>query len=194
MMRVAANAGVQHIIYVGSFTVIAPNDLPELSSRFMQAEALLKELGTRWTSLRSGFFFSNYASLFSAGLKDATVEFPNLGIAGVDPRDIGRVASAIVLDGDNQKHPGKCYDISGPEILKIDQVVERISRAIGKHVTFRPIAAEKLTYLPKFLLELFIWMQKTGDSAVPFSDDPMRICGTQTSFDTWLEEHKHDFQ
>ena len=47
MVHAAVEAGVQHIIYVGSWTVNVPAQLPILSSRFLPTEQLLAQLASQ---------------------------------------------------------------------------------------------------------------------------------------------------
>lgn len=44
MIRAAVEAGVKHVIYVGSWTTTAADSLTYLASRFAPAEALLEEV------------------------------------------------------------------------------------------------------------------------------------------------------
>ena len=45
MINAARAAGVEHIVYIGSWTVHAPEQLKGLASRFVPSEKLLKDAG-----------------------------------------------------------------------------------------------------------------------------------------------------
>jgi NAD(P)H dehydrogenase (quinone) len=63
MIQAAVNAGVKHIVFGGSWTVHAPEDVPDIASRFVGTEALLKALGDdgkiTWTMIRGGWYSAN---------------------------------------------------------------------------------------------------------------------------------------
>jgi uncharacterized protein YbjT (DUF2867 family) len=54
------------------------------------------------------------------------VAFPNINIAPVDPRDMGMVAAAILSSSDPDKHHGKFYDISGPELITFEDIITKV--------------------------------------------------------------------
>jgi len=195
MIREAVRQGVKHVIYVGSWTAGVPECCPTISSRFVPTEALLTEVeatGLKWTNLRSGFFFQNFARMFAKGIQDGTVRFPNHKVAACDPRDMGRVAAAIA-GGDSDAHHGKIYDISGPEMLEIANVVSTLGEALGKSVAYEPITAASMTFLPPWMQDLQRYMEDNQEKAVPFSTAVKDICGTHTSFSAWLAENKDLF-
>ena len=56
-------AGVSHIVFGGSWTVIAAERIPDISGRFVGAEKLLTDLAAegkvKWTSIRGGWYAAN---------------------------------------------------------------------------------------------------------------------------------------
>eukprot|EP00730_Choanoeca_flexa_P011956 TRINITY_DN2973_c0_g1_i1.p1 TRINITY_DN2973_c0_g1~~TRINITY_DN2973_c0_g1_i1.p1 ORF type:complete len:303 (+),score=88.30 TRINITY_DN2973_c0_g1_i1:122-1030(+) len=197
MIAAAVEAEVQYIVYVGSWTVHAPNDVKIISSRFVPTEAYLEELAAAgkvaFTSLRSGFFNPNFIQLFGQAKTTDKVAFPDLTIPVVDPRDMGRVAAALFVAEDQTKHHGQYYDISGPDKLKISELVTKVAEARGKAIEFQPIPVDALTFLPEYLQQAFQYMAKVGEDAVPHSTITAELTGKQTSFDEWLEENKAAF-
>lgn len=126
MMAAAAEAGVSHTVFVGSWTVHRAQQLPSLSSRFVKPEQYLAELyqnhGMRWTSLRAGFFFNNFLALLSPGIAEGHVRFPDIKVQAMAPYDIGRVAASVVASDALASHHGRYYDVSGPEMLSVATV------------------------------------------------------------------------
>ena len=184
MCEAASKAGA-HIVYVGSWTVRAPETT--IAKRFVPTEAYLKALSTPWTSLRSGYFSGNYAALFG---KD-DIYFPELTVPPVDPADIGRVAAAICMD-ESSKHNGKYYDISGPENLSTQQIVDKVSKATGRSLTYHPVPIANLTppHPPAFLIEL---LKDIDEKGLPCSPTTMDLAGVHTSFDTYLANNLSAF-
>eukprot|EP00045_Choanoeca_perplexa_P001437 m.19656 g.19656 ORF g.19656 m.19656 type:complete len:304 (-) comp10940_c0_seq1:216-1127(-) len=197
MIEAAVEAGVQYIVYVGSWTVHAPEDIKIISARFEPTERYLNELSTagkvQFTSLRSGFFNNNLIALFGQAKTSNAVAFPNLTIPVVDPADMGHVAAALFASDNQQLHYGKAYDISGPEPLTIKEMVAKVAQARGQPIDYTDTAVSSLTYLPEFLLQVFQYIDKVGATAVPCDDVTKRLTGYQTSFEEWLESNYQTF-
>ena len=184
MCQKAADAGA-HIVYVGSWTVRVPETT--IAKRFVPTESFLKSLKeVPWTSLRSGYFAGNYATLFSG----TDVYFPDISVPPVDPKDIGRVAAAICLDEDPQKHAYKYYDISGPENLTTSEIVKKVEKATGKSFNYHPLPVDTLQGPPPFLIEL---IKDIHAHPLPCSTTVMDLTKQHTHFDTYLQSHLHDF-
>ncbi|KAK3256093.1 hypothetical protein CYMTET_34746 [Cymbomonas tetramitiformis] len=190
MINAAAEAGVKHIIYVGSWTVKAPEAIKMIASRFSPSEELLETLGSKggpkWTILRSGFFFNNLAGLIGSGLKTGMAAFPNLHLPAVDPRDLGKIAAAIVSEGKSDVHHGKKYEISGPEMLTVRDIITRVSKAVGKNIVFQELQVEDMK-LPPFLLECFKYISDNGSDAIPLDGITKQLCGEHTALEAWLQ-------
>lgn len=186
MIDACEAAGVAHVVFVGSWTVVAPDCI--IAKRFVPAEARLKQSSLKWTSLRSGYFMGNYAGLF----RQAKVFFPDLTIPPVDPKDIGRVAAAICLDPEWQKHHGMCYNISGPEQLTTTQIVDKVRARTGREVEYVAVPVANLAppNPPIFLIELLKHIDAHGLACDPVTK---HIAGVHTSFDDYLAEHLADF-
>jgi hypothetical protein len=63
----------------------------------------------------------------------------NARLVPVDIEDIAQAAFAL-LHGDG--HGRRAYEITGPEVLTMDQLAERLSRALGKTVRYVNVAPE----------------------------------------------------
>jgi uncharacterized protein YbjT (DUF2867 family) len=197
MIEAAVEAGVKYIVYVGSWTVHAPEDIKLISARFVPTERYLNELAAAgkvdFTSLRSGFFNDNFKGLFGQAKSSDKVAFPNVSMAVVDPTDMGRVAAALFAAKDQSTHYGKAYDISGPEPLTIKEIVAKVAAMRGKPIEYTEAPVSALSFLPEFLLELFRYVDKVGVTAVPCDDITKRLTGKQTCFDDWLKANLADF-
>lgn len=106
-----------------------------------EAEKRLEDSGLAFTHLQPNQFMQVYLRFqptiasqgkFYAASKDSKV-------SPVDVRDIAAVA-VTVLTG--YGHEGKKYVITGPEALTYADVANRLSAAIGKHVTYVDIPPE----------------------------------------------------
>lgn len=199
MIRAAADAGVHHVVYCGSWTVNQPEKVSALAGRFLAGEALLKELererGMTWTVLRGGFFYTNFLELLSSLKTSDEFKFVNCCVPANDPRDIGRVAAAICSEG-GRGHEGKVYEISGPERLWMTDVASIFSNVLGRDIKFVKGSPEEcLSGLPGFLKQAFGYLAETGEEAIPFSNDVETVTGQPAiSLAHWVAEHQHAFE
>ncbi|KAJ8598644.1 hypothetical protein CTAYLR_003093 [Chrysophaeum taylorii] len=184
MIKAASQAGVSHVVFVGSWTVAQPDCT--IAKRFVPSETLLQTLPIKWTSLRSGYFSGNYAALFQG----PQVFFPDVAVPPVDPKDIGRVAAAICLNPEN--HDKQFYQISGPEQLTTSQIVEKVSKATGRTFEYHavPVAALKPPAPPLFLIELLQYIDAHGLVCSPITKE---LTGIHTSFDDYLAANLQAF-
>ncbi|EDQ91916.1 uncharacterized protein MONBRDRAFT_23192 [Monosiga brevicollis MX1] len=189
MIDAAVAAGVEHIIYVGSWTVI-DKSMGAIPARFLATEEHLRELGeagrVRWTSLRSGFFNQNLILMLKPQIQaSGQVFFPNIKGAPVDPGDMGRVAAAIATSADAQVHHGQYYQISGPVVMTTAEMTTKLAAAMGTTASFTPVPASSMEQIPPPVRDLLVWME-THD--IPFSDVTARLTGGEhTTLDAWLE-------
>lgn len=194
MINAAAEAGVKHIVYVGSWTVIAPEAVSVIAQRFVPSEALLKSLATSrgisWTILRSGYFFNNFAGVLGSVRKGDSMVFPDLKIPAMDPRDIGRVA-AHVCAAHGKGHEGKVYDISGSEMLSGADLAAALSEALGRSINHVSVsAADYSKPLPPAFKELISYLAEKQEAAIPISSHVEDVTGkAPVKFVDWAREH-----
>ncbi len=130
----AKRAGTRHIVKLSGggmeddLTINSPG-----VQWHARSEEQLRALGTAWTILRPAPFNSNMKAW---GVKERGGLFlPSAKgkQAFIDPRDVAAVAvKALTTAG----HDGKVYELTGPELLSGDEVVERISAATGTPTKF----------------------------------------------------------
>ena len=200
MMDAAKAGGVKHIINIGSWTVHEPTALSLLADRFVQPEDYLQTLGVGWTSLRSGYFNPNLAMAFGSLRSSDEIRFPDgLMFPPVDPRDVGYAAAAIanecVFGGAD--HHGKCYEISGPEMLSVADMARIFAQALDRPVTHTPVSVDEYTAtLPPALAQLIHFMHDAGESAIPFSPHGVGdLTGVEAMrLEDWVREHKGRFE
>jgi len=198
MVQAAVNAGVKHIIYLGSWTVHSPDRLPLLASRFAPTEALLRSLsesdsGVNWTNLRCGYFMQNLGMSFKALQTVDTLSSFDGKWAPVDNKDIGRAAAHVAMSEDLSVHAGKSYEMSGPEMLSVEDMAKTIGDVLGRTITFKPVKADELP-LPPMLKELVVFMEGEGEKAVPFSKDTATLAGSAKTFREWVAENAALFE
>jgi uncharacterized protein YbjT (DUF2867 family) len=120
-------------------------------------------------------------------------------VAPVDPRDVAKVAaSALTQPG----HTGRAHELTGPELFTIGEMVQVISRVLGKPIQYMdipPIAARLFmlkTGMDKTLVNALMEMLATlrrNDGAI-LTDTVQRLTGNPPrAFEVWCREHIHAF-
>ncbi|GKS86933.1 NmrA/HSCARG family protein [Acidovorax sp. SUPP1855] len=129
--KVAAAAGVTKAVLAST-----PDDGSAFSQSMRAAERHILDAGLGLTSLRLRWFFQNFSedfllpSVLSGELRLPAGDGKE---AFVDAQDIAEVAAAALTD---DRHNGKCYDLTGPRTLSFAEVAREISRGAGHPVSY----------------------------------------------------------
>jgi uncharacterized protein YbjT (DUF2867 family) len=138
----ATRAGRVHVVKISGLGTAL--DSPVRSGRWhAQTEQYLADSGLPFTHLRPPFFMQNI--LRFAPTVRTTGEFAgslNQGkVAMIDIDDIAAVAATALT---TSTHAGKTYVLTGPEALSYPDVAERLSRLLGRTVTYRDTPLEAM--------------------------------------------------
>lgn len=110
------------------------------------AEEAIRRTGIPWTFVRPQFFMQNI--LWFAGEIKArgtfTLPMKDGRIGMIDFRDIAAVAVHCATDA---SHSGRIYNLSGPELLSMRDVADKLSWAIGKAVRYNDVSGEEFRQL-----------------------------------------------
>lgn len=192
MIEAAVANKVKYIVMVSSFTVNHPERMPILSSRCIPSERLLekygKEKGLKWTILRGGCFMENAIQSVKQALLTSVFYYPDINVAYVDTKDIGRSAAAC-LARDIDEHNGKCYELSGPEKISGERLTETIAKVFNKKIVYEKAAKEFLQkIMPKAAFQAYDLMIEDQD-CVPFNDDVKKLTGQWSNYEEFLKDH-----
>ncbi|MFE2938581.1 NmrA family NAD(P)-binding protein [Streptomyces sp. NPDC059255] len=112
------------------------------------AEEAVKTAGAAWTLVRPSWFNQN----FDAG-NESMLGFRDDIRSGVFTRPVGRarfgfvdaddIADVVVAALTQDGHAGKSYDLTGPRLLSFGDVMEEISEATGRTITYAPMSAQE---------------------------------------------------
>jgi uncharacterized protein YbjT (DUF2867 family) len=200
-VEAAKNAGVKHIVKLSAAGAELDPGIA-LGRWHRESEKHLEKSGLHWTILRPGSFASN-ALGWAGTIKDKGMVFHVTGngkVTPIDPRDIAAVAvAALTTPG----HEGKIYELTGPDSLTTAEMVEKISKAIGKPIKAidTPEAAARSGMLaqgmPHVLVEAILEMMALVRGG--FRDRPTpvveEVLGRPArTFDAWLQEHLTAFR
>ncbi len=149
-LEAAKQAGVKHVVKLS--TLEASDALIQIGKWHREREKLIEASGLTWTFLRPGMFMTNAIDWWADSIKQqGAVFFPGGKgkVAPVDPYDIAAVAAvALTQPG----HTGRAYELTGPELLTMGEMVQTIAQVLGKPLKYTNIPA----------LAAKVWMLKSG--------------------------------
>jgi uncharacterized protein YbjT (DUF2867 family) len=156
-VEAAKIAGVRHVVKLSVIGMDQPD--PMLIAQWhREMEAMLRESGIAWTSLRPNGFMQNFLTS-SAPQADGAMYAP-LGAGAVPYIDIRDIADVAVKTLRESGHKGKAYDLTGPEALTMEQVAEILSTVAGRAIRYVdvPEAAARQAMLDAGLASWFVEM------------------------------------
>ncbi|KQU38416.1 MULTISPECIES: NAD(P)H-binding protein [unclassified Rhodococcus (in: high G+C Gram-positive bacteria)] len=162
----ASAAGIRHIVYT-SVGGVQPGN-PALSAiDHLQTESDLRDSGITYTILRNQLYAEIVASIWLAPAAEQGVLEMATGhgsLAPVSKMDIARVVAAVLADP--TRHANAVYEITGPDLLSMDQIVE-LGRAVwNKDIEYRPVSENaRLAFFDS------VGLPRTYDPAMPPSAD-----------------------
>lgn len=102
-------------------------------------EKVIMTSGLEWTILRASFFMQNFCEGFwVGGILSSEFVIPVIKAKEpfVDADDIADIAVEALI---KKSHQAKIYELTGPELLSFNDVVTKISGALGNHIQFTEI-------------------------------------------------------
>ena len=125
-------AEVQHIVYT-SFYGADEKATFTLSRDHAQTEAYIKELGFTYTFLRDNFYLD---FLLDIALENGEIRGPagSGKVSAVARKDTSSVAAEILLHA--KKWENQTLNLTGPEDLSMEEIVELLSKNTSKTITY----------------------------------------------------------
>lgn len=200
-IRATKNSGVQHIVKLSTLEANQPHLMVGRWHR--EREKLIEESDLSWTFLRPGMFMSNSIEWWAETIKtQGRIYFPGGKgrVAPVAPRDVATVAYNVLTQSG---HGGKTYELTGPELLTIDDMATIIGNSLGKPVKYIsvPLFAAGIQML-LFGLELkliraFLQLAselRSGRGAI-LTDTVQSLTGHPAqTFEAWCRENVESFR
>ncbi|MGY1812220.1 SDR family oxidoreductase [Blastococcus sp. SYSU D00820] len=140
----AEAAGVRHIVYTSVGGGEQPNN-PALSAKdHYQSEQDLRASGMAYTFLRNHLYAEIVSNIWiapaaaSGRLEMAT---GHGSLSPVAKRDVAASAAAVLREPD--RHAGAVYEITGPELLSMEEIVRIGSDVYGVPIAYQPVTEEE---------------------------------------------------
>jgi uncharacterized protein YbjT (DUF2867 family) len=168
-----------------------------------EAEEIIERSGLAWTHLRPTMMMVNTIGWWAESIRTrSTVFFPGGEgrVSPVDPRDIASVARVVLTE---VGHEGRAYDVTGPQLLTIGEMVEILAGVVGKPLSYvdvpETVAGEWMTKggmsadLVAALVETLGSLRTNRFAYV--ADTVERLTGTPGhTFEQWSREHAAAFR
>ncbi len=164
-----APGAIQHLVDLAAASGV--RKLVLLSGRgeeeAQRCEQIVQNSGLDWTIVRCGWFNQNFSENFMHEMVvDGVVALPAGDVLEpfVDVDDIADVAVAALIE---DRHSGQLYELTGPELLTMEQAVSEIAKATGRDIRFQPISREQFVagltanQLPEELISLLDYLFTT---------------------------------
>ena len=106
------------------------------------AEQRLKSSGAEWAIVRCSVFNQNFSESFADAIRHGHLSMPvgDIQEPFIDAEDIADVAFAALTD---DRHIGQIYELTGPRLMTLPDVVADLSEAMGREVQFHPVSVEE---------------------------------------------------
>ncbi|QFG24056.1 NmrA family NAD(P)-binding protein [Actinomadura sp. WMMB 499] len=108
-----------------------------------RCEQIVRESGLSYTLVRAGWFAQNFSEgPLLESVRRGVIAMPAGQVAEpfVDVDDIAEVAVAALTD---DRHAGRCYELTGPRLLTFADAAAEISAAAGRPVEYVAVSSEE---------------------------------------------------
>ena len=142
-IEAAARSGVKHLVYTSFPNPVPDHPVGPVATEHGETERILQQSGLGWTVLRNATYAELQVApgaLAVAGGKLYTNAGEGL-LVSVSRQDCAAAAAAALTD---DGHEGKTYDITGPEALSQQQLVDLLSEVSGRPIKLMPIGDRML--------------------------------------------------
>ena len=158
----AKAAGVQHFVYTSVVSADRKTGLPHFESKW-QIEQHIVRSGLSYTILRPAFFMQNWYTFMREPILNGTLPLPlnpQTRVQQISVEDIGAFAARVFQTP--SRWANRAIEMAGEE-LSMQQVVETLSRVLGRNVRyvqvpweqFRQSAGEEMT-------KMYRWFNDVG--------------------------------
>jgi uncharacterized protein YbjT (DUF2867 family) len=141
-VRVAQQSGLRHIVKLSQLHAD-----PSSPQRFLRyhsvVEAAIQAAGLTFTFLRPNLYMQGLLN-FQQSIQQKSAFFApaaDARISAVDVRDLADVAVASLT---KTEHDNKIYSLTGPDALTFAEMAQKLSRAVGRTITFVDVPPESM--------------------------------------------------
>ncbi|GAB5450456.1 MAG: NAD(P)H-binding protein [Halioglobus sp.] len=192
LCALAKQKGVKHI------TLLSGRSEPAAQV----CENIIMQSGISWTVVRASWFNQNFSEgLFRQFILDGNIALPVTDIT--EPFiDIDDIAEVVIASLTGDRHSGKLYEVTGPELISFADIAARFSKHLNRRVNFESISiTEFQTRLarsgePQGVIETLTYLfgeVLDGRSESTAHGVEMALGRPATSFDQYIRKNRHFF-
>jgi uncharacterized protein YbjT (DUF2867 family) len=195
----AKAAGVRRIVRLSAVGA-DPGSKVSLLRWHGEAERAVEATGVGTTHVRPHFFMQNFVNFYRDSIAKQDCFYLPLGngtVGMVDVRDVALVAAQALTE---ERHVGKAYDVTGPEVLSMADAARSLSSAAGRPIRYVDVTPEAAkagmvhsgtpVWLADGLCELFA-AYAAGEGAI-VSTAVLDVTGRMArSFSRFAHDHAH---
>ncbi|WP_173079789.1 NAD(P)H-binding protein [Phytohabitans rumicis] len=201
LLRLAADQGVAKVVVMSAINV--DDDPDHQPSRFngdrnTEVERAVTGGGVPWVAVRPSSFAMNTLGMWRGQLAlGDTVRgpYPGFAEAVIHERDVAEVIARALLD---DSLLGRKIPITGPEALRLDELVPIIGEVIGRPLRFQEVPAEMAAQAMTrngldagFVQALMARYQRETQRPATVTDEVAKILGRPArTFADWVTDHK----
>ncbi len=141
-IEAARQARVRRIVRLSAIKAAADGPTDNTRQHWRTEEALRRS-GIAYTILRPHFYMQNLLGSVQSIREQGAIYFATAAarIGMIDVRDIADAAARVILD---ERWDGAEYEITGPAAISYPEVAERLSKTLGRKITYVPISPDAL--------------------------------------------------
>jgi uncharacterized protein YbjT (DUF2867 family) len=141
-VRVAQQSGVRHIVKLSQLH--ADPSSPQRFLRYHGAvEAAIQAAGLTFTFLRPNLYMQGLLN-FRQSIQQKNAFFAPVADARISAVDIRDLADVAVASLTKSEHDNKIYSLTGPDVLTFTEMAQKLSRAVGRTITFVDVPPESM--------------------------------------------------
>ncbi|MGF0310495.1 SDR family oxidoreductase [Rhodococcus sp. IEGM1428] len=189
VLELARAAGVRHVV-----DLAGP---PE--NWWYPISVAVEKSGMHWTHLWPGEFMENSTMWAERIIESGCVRepFPDAANAPIAMDDIASAAAAVLID--EHTHHGRSHVLTGPETLTRVGLLDRISDAIGRPLTFETVSRQEtiddLTHsMGDFAITYVDGLESSVHNPQQVDRTLTDITGSATTFAHWAQRNVDSFR
>lgn len=143
-LKAAASAGVDHVVYHSVAWPYSPRMPHHIDKARCEDDlrAFGSERGLHWTILQPCAYAQNFEAVLT-GSPNLVVPYSlDTKFSFVSLDDVAEVAARILVEGPEQHH-GATYELGGPEMLSVRDVVRLVEAMTGRSVSMESIGVDE---------------------------------------------------
>ncbi len=139
LVQAGRENNVQHILYTSVMGVEPDSPALTLAAKWNTEQTLIHS-GIPYTIFRPSGYFVDFAEYFAPKIRGkGSFTIVGNGLTRIQPIDPADVAEAFLQSLGNEKAMNRIFKIAGPEVLTLEEVINLVSRVVGRQVKIKKI-------------------------------------------------------